>query len=40
MNNLGICYELGEGTERSFEKAVQMYRQSAELGDEGNLFYC
>ncbi len=40
MNNLGYCYEMGYGVVQDEQKAVELYRQSAQLGNtfaEGNL---
>jgi TPR repeat protein len=43
QNNLGQCYELGEGVAQNKEEAVKWYRKSAEQGHAGaqcNLGYC
>ena len=31
--NLGLCYERGDGMEKSIDRAVQMYRYAAEHGN-------
>ncbi|GBC52516.2 kinase-like domain-containing protein [Rhizophagus irregularis DAOM 181602=DAOM 197198] len=33
MNNLAICYKIGEGTEKNLEKAFYWYQKAAENGD-------
>lgn len=33
MNNLGICYENGQGVEQNYQKAVEFYQKAADLGD-------
>jgi hypothetical protein len=33
MFNLGICFEMGDGVEKSAEKAAELYTRAAELGD-------
>lgn len=32
LNNLGICYELGHGTEKDTDQALQLYKESAHKG--------
>jgi TPR repeat protein len=33
MNDLGACYELGEGVAQDYSKAVVWYTKGAEMGD-------
>ena len=43
QNNLGICYDEGQGVEQDYEKAVFWYRKSAEQGNDSaqyNLALC
>ena len=32
LNNLGICYELGQGVETDYDQALQFYRESMMKG--------
>ena len=32
--NLGWCYEVGQGTRKNLPKALEYYREGAELGEE------
>ncbi len=43
QNNLGECYESGQGVEQNYDKAVKWYRKAAEQGDvnaQNNLGEC
>ena len=33
MSNLGLLYEEGQGVPQSYERAAELYKQSAALGD-------
>ena len=33
-NNLGVCYENGQGVPKDLQKAIELYRKSAEQGNE------
>lgn len=39
ITNLGLCYLKGVGVEKNLIKSLELFRQSAELGDIEGMFY-